>query len=133
MSEVANFLADLYKQGYQYSSLNSYRSAISSVHEMVEGQSVGQHPIIARLMKGVFHDRPPLPRYTSTWNVQVVITYLESLGATESLDLKMLTWKTVMLLALTCPSRSADVSKLDDRGRHYKPDGVTFIPHHLSK
>ena len=37
ISDVINFLADLSAQGYQYQSLNSYRS---SVHEAVDGVSV---------------------------------------------------------------------------------------------
>ena len=59
ISEVVNFLAHLFKEGYQYRSLNSYRSAISSVHERVDGYEVGQHPLIARVMKGAFNLRPP--------------------------------------------------------------------------
>ena len=46
MSEVANFLASLFEEGYQYSSINAYRSAISSVHDRVDGVNVGQHPTI---------------------------------------------------------------------------------------
>ena len=78
--EVVNFLADLHKQGYQYRSLNSYCSAISSVHERVDGHTVGQHPLVTRLMKGVFNDRPPLPRYICTWNVQTVLSHILSWG-----------------------------------------------------
>ena len=37
VNEVVNFLANLYKEGYQYRSLDSYRSAISSVHERTDG------------------------------------------------------------------------------------------------
>ena len=66
---------------------------------------MGQHPLVTRLLKGAFNDRPPLPKYTSTWEVQVVLDYLQSLGENESLSLKQLKWKTVMLLALTRPSR----------------------------
>ena len=61
VSEVANFLATLYQEGYQYNSVNAYRSAISSVHEKVDGVPVGQHPIVTRLVKGVFNVRPPHP------------------------------------------------------------------------
>ena len=43
VTEVANFLAHLFAQGYQYNSINAYRSAISSAHEKEEGYSVGQH------------------------------------------------------------------------------------------
>ena len=37
IADVVNFLAELFHQGYQYHSLNAYRSAISSVHEKVDG------------------------------------------------------------------------------------------------
>ena len=101
VKEVVNFLADLHKEGYQYRSLNSHRSAISSVHERVDGHTVGQHSLVTRLMRGVFNDRPPVCRYYSTWNVQAVLTHITSWGDTESLSLKPLSWKTATLLALT--------------------------------
>ena len=130
---VKEVLANLHDEGYIYRSLNSYRSAISSVHERVDGCPVGQHPLVIRLMKGVFNDRPPLPRYTSTWNVQMVLSYIGSLGSNGSLSLKQLSLETAMLLALTRPSRSADLSQLDIKGRQYKPDGVVFLPTGLAK
>lgn len=133
VTEVANFLAYLYKEGYQYSSINSYRSAISSVHDRIEGDTVGQHPLITRLIKGVFHARPPLPRYSRTWDVQTVLNFLQSLGDNGKLSLKHLSWKVSMLLALSRPSRSADLSQLDLSRRVYKPDGVCFYPVALSK
>ncbi len=37
VTDVANFLAELFTEGYKYNSLNAHRSAISSVHEKVEG------------------------------------------------------------------------------------------------
>ena len=103
------------------------------MHEKVDGHNVGQHPLISRLLKGIFHDRPPLPRYTNTWNVQTVLNYLEGLGENQFLSLKVLTWKLTMLLALTRPSRSADLSQLDLGRKTYKPDGVCFYPNALAK
>ena len=133
VNNVVNFLASLHEEGYQYNSINSYRSAISSVHEEVDGYSIGQHPLVTKLMKGIFHDRPPLPRYTSTWKVDMVLSYLKALGPNKDLSLKHLSWKTTMLLALTRPSRSADLANLDITGRQYKPEGVAFTPCALAK
>ena len=133
IKEVVNFLAYLHKEGYQYRSLNSYRSAISSVHERIDGYTVGQHPLVTRLMKGVFNDRPPLPKYTCTWNVQSVLLHILSWGSNDSLSVKQLSWKTAMLLALTRPSRSADLSQLNVCGKQYKPQGVAFTPGSLAK
>ena len=53
VADIANFLAELFQQGYKYRSLNSYRSAISSVHEEIDNVKVGKHPFISRVLKGV--------------------------------------------------------------------------------
>ena len=94
IAEVVNFLAHLFQEGYQYRSLNAYRSAISSMHEKVDGYEVGQHPLVARLLKGAFHQRPPQPRYTATWEISKVTNYLESLGDNVHLSMQALTFKT---------------------------------------
>ena len=133
VSEIANFLAHLHKEGYRSSSLNVFRSAFSSVHDKVDGVDVGKHPTVTRLLKGAFYERPPLPRYTSTWDVNAVLLYLKSLGPTSDLTLKQLTYKLVMLLALTRPSRSADLSSLSLARRRFCPEGVTFLPATLAK
>ena len=59
--------------------------------------------------------------------------YLRRIGPNEELTLKQLTLKTTMLLALTRPSRSADLSRLDIRSRTCRSDGVVLRPVHLSK
>ena len=58
MTDVINFLAKLYAAGYNYHSLNCYCSAISSVHEKVDGYLVGQHPRVSRVLKGAFNNKP---------------------------------------------------------------------------
>ena len=82
------------------------------MHEKVDGYKVGQHPLVSRTIKGIFRKRPPQPRYSKTWDVATVTRYIESLGGHDSLSLAELTHKIVMLLAITRPSRSADLSQL---------------------
>ena len=48
-----------------------------------------------RLLKGAYYIRPPLPRYTVTWDVQLVLQYIEGLGPFTSLSLKLLTFNLV--------------------------------------
>ena len=88
---------------YQFRSLNAFRSAISSVHERVDGIEAGKHPMITRLLKGAFHARPPLPCYKATWDVQMVLEDIKSLGTTNSLLLKQLSHKLCIVLALIRP------------------------------
>ena len=133
VSEVANFLASLFQEGYQYSSVNAYRSAISSVHDRVDGVTVGQHPTIVRLVKGIFNVRPPVPRYSTTWDVQQVLNFLEAAGEPANASLKALTHRTVFLMAITRPSRSADLSQLNIDRMKIQSNGVAFIPTVLAK
>ena len=92
VSAILSFLADEFEEGKQYRSLNCYCSAISSTHLPIEGIPVGQHPLVIRL-KGAFNLRPPKPRYSQTWNVSLMLTFLRNLGRNEELSLKRLTQK----------------------------------------
>lgn len=55
VEDVANFLAEFFAEGYQHRSLNAYRSAISSIHQKVDGQNIGQHPLVCQLLKGSYN------------------------------------------------------------------------------
>jgi hypothetical protein len=89
IGDVANFIAEMSSEGYQYRSINAYRLAISSVHSKVDGYEVGQHPLISRLLKGIYHQRPPpRTRYMHTWDVAVVTTYIRARGDNTSLSLQ---------------------------------------------
>ena len=62
-----------------------------------------------------------------------MLNYIDTLGDNQTLSLKHLSWKVTMLLALSRPSRSADLSKLDISKWVYKPDGVCFYPSTMAK
>jgi len=46
----------------------------------IEGLPVGQHPLVKRLMKGIYNSRPPQSWYSNTWDASKVLKYLASLG-----------------------------------------------------
>ena len=63
LREVLDFLAEIFELGFEYSTINTHRSAISAFHEPTEGFSVGKHPKICNLMADVYNNRPSKPRY----------------------------------------------------------------------
>ena len=103
------------------------------MHTPIDGVSIGQHPLVSRLLKGAFQSRPPLPRYTRTWDVGIVLTYINGHKLDQGITLKVLSLRTVMLLALTRPSRSADLAKLSLTGYRNTPEGAVFLPTALAK
>ena len=127
VTDVINFLAELYEAGYSCRSLNSYRSAISSTHDRVEGHPVGQHPMVARVLKGAFNSRPPKPRYTSTWKVSQVVTWLNQQNNLH-IPLLTLAMKAVTLCALSRPCRSAELASFSFQSLAFSPEGVSISP-----
>ncbi|XP_063929894.1 uncharacterized protein LOC135142153 [Zophobas morio] len=65
----------------------------------------------------VFKNRPPKPKYDTTWNTKAVQNWAEALGPLKVLDLKSLTFKLVSLLALATAHRVQTLSliKISDR------------------
>lgn len=110
VNETLEFLMKLYQEGLSYSTLNTARSALSTV---VDIEDFGKNPIVTRFMKGIFELRKPTPRYSAIWDVSVVLCYLSGLYPYESLTLRDLTLKLLMLLLLVSSQRGQTIHLLD--------------------
>ena len=94
------FLVSLYKSGLGYSAINTARSALSSILVLEDGVKFGEHPLVARCMKGIFELKPALPKYTEIWNVNIVLGYLRAAAPLRSLSLKQLTLNLLLCLTM---------------------------------
>ena len=119
VSLVLQFLTEEFQSGKQYSTLNSYRSALSATLPPMEGVPVGQHPMVSKLMQGIFNSRPPAPRYQGTWRVSTVVSYLSTAVVPTHKRL-------AVLMALSNAARSSDLKALDLRFRAYTQEGAHF-------
>ncbi|KAK2548210.1 hypothetical protein P5673_031677 [Acropora cervicornis] len=84
------FLVSLSKTGLGYSAVNTACSALSSLLILENNEKSGDHPLVARCMKGIFELKPSL-----------------------ALSLKDLTLKLTMLLCLTTGLRGQTIHKFD--------------------
>ena len=82
---------------------------------------------MVRLLKGIYHLRSPLPRYSLTWDVVKVTSYLRTLFPLEQLKLKTLTMKTVMLCALSSAQREQTLCALDLNCKKQSQDCLSFV------
>ena len=121
---VASFLAEQSKSK-AYSTVNIYRSTLSSVLERIDGLPIGQHPEIVLLIKGIFNRRPPLAKFNSTWDVDVVLSYLRN-QENASLPLKDLAAKLATLLALATLFRSSDLAAISSKSIKFLANRVSF-------
>lgn len=113
IADVLEFLTELYESDCSYSTLNTARSALSTIVTLPGNISVGNHPLIVRFLRGVFQTRPALPKYTSIWDVKVVLTFLKTLSPASKLTLKDLTLKLTMLLMLVSGQRIQTIQLLN--------------------
>lgn len=123
---ILNFLADLYEAGRSYSSINVYRSMLSSTLDPVEGISVGQHQVVVKLLQSIYFLRPPKPKYAHTWDVNLVLSFLSSLGSNEDLDLKTISRKLSILLALSTFLRVGELAHIERNSIQFSEGEATF-------
>ena len=126
VAHIGNFLSTEYELGKAYNTINGYRSAISARHPNVDGMPAGRHPDIVRVMGGIFNKRPPVPRYVDTWEVDKVLETIKALGANDSMDMKCLTSKLAMLMALSSASRGSELSKLKISNKTRQNKDIVF-------
>ena len=113
LNDALQFLSGLFRQGLSYSTLNTARSALSTIVTIDGGRSFGSNHIVTRFMKGVFESRRPKPKYDKIWDVSVVLKHLSSLYPNEKLSLKDLTHKVLMLILLVSSQRGQSIHYLD--------------------
>ena len=81
-------------------------------------------------MKGVFVDRPALPRYTTTWSVDTVLNYLNSCSTTT---LFQLSCKLSMLFLLLSAQRCQTLHWIELSDIKLEKDKVSIAPNHILK
>ena len=101
---VISYLTSMYGRGLQYTTIASARSVLSGILHIPGVTSISSHPLIIWLLKGIFHDRPPKPRYEFIWDTELVLQFLKHLHPSV-IGLKLLTLKTVTLLTLLSGQR----------------------------
>lgn len=112
INSVIQFLSELYEQGIRYSGIGTARSALSNFLKICSQNSmdIGNNYLVKKFMKGVFNKRPALPKYNSSWDPDVVLTYLKSLKS--DLPLIVLSQKLCILLSLLTGQRGQSIHLL---------------------
>ncbi|VEN62193.1 unnamed protein product [Callosobruchus maculatus] len=106
IQDILEFLTQEFRSGSGYSTINTHRSALNALSE------AGKNSEVERFMRGVFKSRPSFPRYEEIWDPHPVLLMLEKLHPLNSLDLKKLTIKLTLLLALCTAQRVQTLSKI---------------------
>lgn len=134
IGDVLKFLTEAFQAGKSYSSINIIRSMLSSTLSLIPSglQEVGKHPMVVKLMKGIYNSNPPTPKYTHTWDPAVVLSHL-GLPAQAKRTRIQLSRKTVTLLALTTLLRGAELASIQFNSICFSNSKVSFTLGKLRK
>ena len=122
----------LFKKGsptgkvYSGASLNSIRSSLSFFLQF-DLPNLGSDPILKRLFRYFYLQRPNFPKYVVTWDVGKVLHFLADWHPASALSIKELTLKTVTLLALTSVDRAQTLHKLNVEHVSFAAHGLEFV------
>ena len=103
---ILKFFTHLFDKGYSYSAINTTKSALLTFVKVNNKYSWNTDPLIVRFFKGVFNLKPPTPKYSFSWDVDIVLNYLSKAYPLSDISLKDLTLKAITLIALTSGSRA---------------------------
>ncbi len=114
LAVVLSFLQELLDKGRSHSTLRVFVAAIAAFHAPIAVQSVGRDNSVVRFLKGDKRLNPPRPLTVPTWDLPTVLRALKGLPfePLQSTNLRSLSLKTALLLALASVKRVGDLQAL---------------------
>ena len=111
---ILSFLQSLIEKRRAFSTVKVYLAAISACHIGFGKDTASQHPLVCRFMKGARRLLPVSRPLVPPWDLAVVLDGLKGLPLEplEETELKHLSLKTVLLLALASAKRVSDIQAL---------------------
>ena len=113
MNNILEFFTSLFESGYSYSSINTAKSALLTIVTVNDSKDWNTNSDIVRFFKGVYNMKTPLPKYSSTWDVDTFLRFLTTLMPLHELSLKHLTLKAVSLIALVSGCRAQSIHEMN--------------------
>ncbi len=133
---VLSFLQQGLERRLSPSTLKVYVATISTHHDPVEGKSVGKHNLVVRFLRGARRLNPPRPPSLPSWDLALVLRALITapFEPLQSVELKFLSMKTLLLTALASIKRVGDLQafSVDDSRFEFGPadSSATLRPRH---
>ncbi|XP_057326848.1 uncharacterized protein LOC130668527 [Microplitis mediator] len=121
-TDIIRFLTTKSEQSASYGTSNAIRSAIS----LISSRDISNDKLLSRFFKGIHRQKPPRPKYSTTWDTAPVLDYIENLPPLETLKLKEAAEKVATLLILTTAHRLQTISLINIKNIVIKESGISI-------
>ena len=112
--QILIFLQEFLDRGLGLSSVKINLAAIAAYHVGMNNRPISEHLLVRQFMKGVARLRPVSRSLVPSWDLTIVLDSLAKapFEPLEAVDLKFLSLKTALLVALTTAKRASDMHAL---------------------
>lgn len=124
---ILDFFTDLFQNGSSFSAVNTAKAALLTFVKVNDSASWKDDPAVTKFFSGCFKIRTPLPKYTSTWNVELVLEYLDMFMPLDQVSLKELTLKAVALVTLASGSRAQTIHLMNINNMVIESNTIRFF------
>ena len=120
----------LFQVGLVWHTIGIYHSAVSALLEPHQIHKASNHPVILKLMYHFYLQHLPSHKCFDPWDVEYLLSLLESWVPASSLTTFKLAWKTATLLALVLAKHCSDLTLLciDNQHLFIQHNAAIFIP-----
>ena len=120
---VLTFLQECLDKGRAHSTIKVNLAAISACHVGFGEKALSENPLIRKFMRGVKRARPVTRSMVPPWDLSLVLGALSGapFEPLETVEIKFLTLKTALLMALTTAKRVSEMQALS-----VSPDCTVF-------
>lgn len=102
--DIINFIQSVSSAGLGVSAVSTHRAALTT---FLSGRGAAAleaaEPFLTKLIKGIMRIKPSNPKSSEIWDVEIALQWIRNQWPLETLDLKILTWRTLLLVALCAP------------------------------
>ena len=101
--KLAKFLVHLFQVGIAWNTNGIYHVCCSGVSNFLEShhlQKASKHPVISKLMHHFYLQHPPFCKHFDPWDVEHLLSLLESWALVSCLTTFKLAWETATLFLL---------------------------------
>ena len=123
----------MYERGLAYDTIAAAKSVLSSIIHLPGVVSISDHPLVQRLLKGVFNTRPPTSKNPYIWDMSKLLDYLRTLQNDRN-DFATMSKKLVTLFTFLSGQRVSTLHKFKWSMMQVLPDRIIFhLPGNLKQ
>ena len=98
--KVVKFLTQKFDERYLMAYINTFWSAISKTASTWMGKPLGKNELVVKCIAKMEKMQPKMPAYKTTWNMSILVHWLQSLSEKNIMNMKTRKMASIVLFKI---------------------------------